>query len=184
MQPTFRRNISPPSSGSKKKFQQEPASKQVASRINCDPENPEDGGDMFLRNVGCISTDYTASHPRRWYSSQPPLWKLQILHRFILVFLRPAKQITATTLIRPRPFPSIFFQFIIQHTSHHSTLYNLRYWTRKTTPTAKTQRCQTDKVGAYGKYIYGRYLRWALLTLDSSQSLSCWTTMAKEDDVG
>jgi hypothetical protein len=27
--------------------------------------NPEDGGDMFLRNVGCNSTDYTASHPRR-----------------------------------------------------------------------------------------------------------------------
>jgi hypothetical protein len=27
--------------------------------------DPEDGGDMFLRNVGCISTDYTASHPRR-----------------------------------------------------------------------------------------------------------------------
>jgi hypothetical protein len=29
--------------------------------------DPEDGGDMFLRNVGCNSTDYTASHPRRWY---------------------------------------------------------------------------------------------------------------------
>jgi hypothetical protein len=27
--------------------------------------DPEDGGDMFLRNVGCISTDYTASHPTR-----------------------------------------------------------------------------------------------------------------------
>jgi hypothetical protein len=27
--------------------------------------DPEDGSDMFLRNVGCISTDYTASHPRR-----------------------------------------------------------------------------------------------------------------------
>jgi hypothetical protein len=27
--------------------------------------DPEDGGDMFLRNVGCISTDYKASHPRR-----------------------------------------------------------------------------------------------------------------------
>jgi hypothetical protein len=27
--------------------------------------DPEDGGDMFLRNVGCISTDYMASHPRR-----------------------------------------------------------------------------------------------------------------------
>jgi hypothetical protein len=30
---------------------------------------PEDGGDMFLRNVGCNSTDNTASYPRRWYSS-------------------------------------------------------------------------------------------------------------------
>jgi hypothetical protein len=27
--------------------------------------DPEDGGDMFFRNVGCISTDYTASHPRK-----------------------------------------------------------------------------------------------------------------------
>jgi hypothetical protein len=27
--------------------------------------DPEDGGDMLLRNVGSISTDYTASHPRR-----------------------------------------------------------------------------------------------------------------------
>jgi hypothetical protein len=27
--------------------------------------DPEDGGDMFLRNIGCNSTDYTASHPRR-----------------------------------------------------------------------------------------------------------------------
>jgi hypothetical protein len=27
--------------------------------------DPEDGGDMFLRNVGCNSTDYTASQPRR-----------------------------------------------------------------------------------------------------------------------
>jgi hypothetical protein len=27
--------------------------------------DPEDGGDMCLRNVGCISTDYTALHPRR-----------------------------------------------------------------------------------------------------------------------
>jgi hypothetical protein len=26
---------------------------------------PEDGGDIFLRNVGCNSTDYTALYPRR-----------------------------------------------------------------------------------------------------------------------
>jgi hypothetical protein len=29
----------------------------------------EDGGDMFLRNLGWNSTDYKASYPRRWYSS-------------------------------------------------------------------------------------------------------------------
>jgi hypothetical protein len=32
--------------------------------------DPEDGGDMLLRNVGWLSTDYTALYPRR-YVSQP-----------------------------------------------------------------------------------------------------------------
>jgi hypothetical protein len=51
----------------RRKFQQEPASKQVASILLLAEIffDPEDGGDMFLRNVGSISTDYTASHPRR-----------------------------------------------------------------------------------------------------------------------
>jgi hypothetical protein len=31
--------------------------------------DPENGGDMFLRNVDWHSTDYTALYPRRWYSS-------------------------------------------------------------------------------------------------------------------
>jgi hypothetical protein len=31
--------------------------------------DPEDGGAMFLRNVGCYTTDYMASYPRRWYPS-------------------------------------------------------------------------------------------------------------------
>jgi hypothetical protein len=35
--------------------------------------DPEDGGDMFLRNVGCNSTDYMVSYPRRWYSSKEEL---------------------------------------------------------------------------------------------------------------
>jgi hypothetical protein len=41
--------------------------------------DPEDGGDMFLRNVGCISTDYTASHPRRWHSL--------LIYLFIYLFI-------------------------------------------------------------------------------------------------
>jgi hypothetical protein len=31
--------------------------------------DPEDGGDMFLRNVCCNWTGYTASYSRRWYFS-------------------------------------------------------------------------------------------------------------------
>jgi hypothetical protein len=31
--------------------------------------NPEDGGDIFLQNVGCLSTDYTALYPKRQNSS-------------------------------------------------------------------------------------------------------------------
>jgi hypothetical protein len=31
--------------------------------------DPEDGGDKFHRNVGCNSTDYMASYPRRQYFS-------------------------------------------------------------------------------------------------------------------
>jgi hypothetical protein len=33
--------------------------------------DPEYGGDMFLRNVGCLSTDYTALYLRRQNSSWP-----------------------------------------------------------------------------------------------------------------
>jgi hypothetical protein len=36
--------------------------------------DPEDGADTFFRNVGYNSTHYTASYPRRRYSSKPPIW--------------------------------------------------------------------------------------------------------------
>jgi hypothetical protein len=32
--------------------------------------HPEDGGDMFLQNVGWLSTDYTALYSKRQYSSE------------------------------------------------------------------------------------------------------------------
>jgi hypothetical protein len=38
--------------------------------------DPEDRGDMFLRNVGWLSTDYTALYHRIWYSS---IWVLFVL---------------------------------------------------------------------------------------------------------
>jgi hypothetical protein len=31
--------------------------------------DPEDGGDIFLRNIGWLSADYTTLYPRRQYSS-------------------------------------------------------------------------------------------------------------------
>jgi hypothetical protein len=55
-----------PSFPSRSLFCLPPAYLLILAEIFFDPEN---GGDMFLQNVGCISTDYMVSHPRRWYSS-------------------------------------------------------------------------------------------------------------------
>jgi hypothetical protein len=41
--------------------------------------DPEDGGDMFLRNVGWNSTDHTASYPSRRYSSFPEWFTLKVI---------------------------------------------------------------------------------------------------------
>jgi hypothetical protein len=46
--------------------------------------DPEDGGDMILRNVGCLSTDYTALYPRRqYYSKRPEYLKLKRCTAFL-----------------------------------------------------------------------------------------------------
>jgi hypothetical protein len=41
----------------------------TAVRTSVDFFDPEDGGNIFLRNVGWHWTDYMALYPRRWYSS-------------------------------------------------------------------------------------------------------------------
>jgi hypothetical protein len=46
--------------------------------------DPEDGGDTFLRNVGYHSTHYTASYPRRRYSSEMELFT-SLAPRYILL---------------------------------------------------------------------------------------------------
>jgi hypothetical protein len=69
---TFRGNISPPSLGLKSK----PSKKPAEAELSLSPASagfflgfdPEDGDDMFFRNVG-LSPNYMASHPRRPYAS-------------------------------------------------------------------------------------------------------------------
>jgi hypothetical protein len=64
-QTKFRRNTASPPSVSKDK----PRKKSGGTAQLCLPLAscwfPEDGVDMFLRNVGWLSTDYTALYPRR-----------------------------------------------------------------------------------------------------------------------
>jgi hypothetical protein len=79
-------------------FSKEPACKQVTFTLvsfsvyffYC-----EDGGDMFLRNVGWHSTDYTALYPRRWHSSnwllfsrphEPPVGRVSHIQNHWLSF--------------------------------------------------------------------------------------------------
>jgi hypothetical protein len=50
-QPTFWRNMSSPSSRLKSKPNKKPARNRQQTKLGL-PFNPEDGGDMFLRNVG------------------------------------------------------------------------------------------------------------------------------------
>jgi hypothetical protein len=38
--------------------------------------DPENGGDMFLRKVGCLSPDYPALYPRRQYSLEEGSWDI------------------------------------------------------------------------------------------------------------
>jgi hypothetical protein len=52
-QPTFRKNMSPPSSGSKNR----PRTCFHAGFLLSLFFDPRDGGEMFLRNVGSLSTD-------------------------------------------------------------------------------------------------------------------------------
>jgi hypothetical protein len=62
----------------------------------------EDGGDIFLRNVGWLSADYTALYPRRQYSSQPPPWESQILQllSFRYCIWESNKATLGTTLVK------------------------------------------------------------------------------------
>jgi hypothetical protein len=65
--PSFRRSVSPPSSGSYK-LRKKPAWKLVASRAGLFYDS-EDGGDMFLRNIGWLSSGYMVFYPRGRNSS-------------------------------------------------------------------------------------------------------------------
>jgi hypothetical protein len=79
-QPTFRRNMSPPSSGSNYKPSKETAWKLPPPAFTlclfCDSK---DGGDVFLRNVRWLPMEYIASYPRIQNCSQPTLREPQIL---------------------------------------------------------------------------------------------------------
>jgi hypothetical protein len=75
--PAFRRNISPPSSGSNKRRLVTCFHTGILLDLFFDLE---DGGNMFLRNVGWLSTDYMALYHRGQYSSKK--W-LNCLNNFI-----------------------------------------------------------------------------------------------------
>jgi hypothetical protein len=60
----------PPFSGSKKNSSKQPVRRKRQENLLLGPEN---GGSVFLQNVGELSPDYMALHPRIKYFSQSPL---------------------------------------------------------------------------------------------------------------
>jgi hypothetical protein len=78
--------------------------------------DPEDGGDMFLRNVGWNWTDYKASYPRRWYSLWMSLFSIYFRHLSPLAERTPNvpryKQHTVPlTLVKKSVCPSVLHSF-------------------------------------------------------------------------
>jgi hypothetical protein len=51
--------------------------------------DPEDGGDMFIRNICWLSTDYTAIYSRRQYSSNLILIDTLLFNNALLLYLLP-----------------------------------------------------------------------------------------------
>jgi hypothetical protein len=63
--PTFRRNISPSLSGLKNNQCDTPSCLLNAGFLLGSLFIPENGGDIFHRNLSWLSPDYTTLHPRR-----------------------------------------------------------------------------------------------------------------------
>jgi hypothetical protein len=83
--PKFRRNILPPSTRLKWRCWESLSLPFLQPCINPSTSqhrhfSPEDGGIVFLRNVGIYRRGYTAPKPRRTSSSSSPPWKPQISH--------------------------------------------------------------------------------------------------------
>jgi hypothetical protein len=83
--------------------------------------DPEDGGDMFLRNFGCNSTDYTASYPRIWYSpkmiclpdmlkarGKQEMWIIYWLRIFMSRVFKLYDTVTHNIIHKGKQFPMIY----------------------------------------------------------------------------
>jgi hypothetical protein len=77
-QPTLRRNMQPTSPES-----------PILCCILLNWFDHEDAGNIFLRNIGWFSTDYTEFYARRMWSLYPALWEPNIPQDFLCFILKP-----------------------------------------------------------------------------------------------
>jgi hypothetical protein len=64
---------------------------------------------MFLRNIGCISTDYTVSYPIRQCFPLPMLWAPQIQHNYRVIptwRMSSSKSVSLKRKHKKKPFGS------------------------------------------------------------------------------
>jgi hypothetical protein len=61
--------------------------KIIVDRRFIGTHRPDDGGSMYLWNVGRYSIKNTVVHPRRFWASYSPPWELEISHSYLLLRL-------------------------------------------------------------------------------------------------
>jgi hypothetical protein len=80
--------------------------------------DPENGGDTFLQNAGCLSVDYTALHPRRRNSSLmifaklvqgPPTWNFITISPTVLMFINESMKKRSLTTSKYKKFWEIVY---------------------------------------------------------------------------
>jgi hypothetical protein len=133
----------------------------------CKLFDPEDGGDTFPRNVCWFSTDYTASYPRRYYSSY--------LGCYVTNSIRN-REVPVQILARKPSIPTEHFHVFLQSLPNIQWLFLSRASQSQQFPQSfdRVPLAHTASLNIINVYINGVRRRGISVTIVTGYSLHDW----------